>query len=99
MCGFNLNDGVCLSCNPTYNSFDYSSNFFDPLPQYSTYFCNNCGSNHYDGFDCPSRVSFNYEPEPCNNQNLSDNYSPFDLQNDCQYNCCTKCGGSHDDSS
>ncbi|GJW48192.1 hypothetical protein Tco_0079838 [Tanacetum coccineum] len=62
------NDEVVLMCNPTPNFFDNSPNFSDPHQQYSTYFCNNCGNNHYDGFDCPSLVQFNFEPKPCNNQ-------------------------------
>ncbi|GKD53141.1 hypothetical protein Tco_1286528 [Tanacetum coccineum] len=36
--------------------------------------------------------------EPCNNQDFSDNYEPYDLQNECQYICCTICGDLHDDS-
>ncbi|GKD87784.1 hypothetical protein Tco_1358938, partial [Tanacetum coccineum] len=38
-------------------------------------------------------VPFNFEPEPCNNQDFSDNYEPYDLQNE-----CTICGDLHDDS-
>ena len=80
MCGFSLNDGVCLSCNPTYNSFDYSLNFSDhrPQPQYPTYFCDLCVNEAHYGYDCQSQVPFDYNQDPSYNQNF--NYFPQDSQ-------------------
>ncbi|GJX96596.1 hypothetical protein Tco_0352394, partial [Tanacetum coccineum] len=47
-----------------------------PQPQFETYSCEYCGNDSHYGYDCPSRVPFVYEPEPCYDQNFSDNYYP-----------------------
>ncbi|GKD58457.1 hypothetical protein Tco_1295966, partial [Tanacetum coccineum] len=47
-----------------------------PQPQFETYSCELCRNNAHYGYDCPSRVPLVYEPEPCYNQNFSDNYYP-----------------------
>ncbi|GJX67086.1 hypothetical protein Tco_0302813, partial [Tanacetum coccineum] len=109
-CGNKLNDGFCSYCtskvgnsfayDPNPNSFDNSPNNSDyfPQPQFETYSCELCGNDSHYGYDCPSRVPLDYEPEPCYNQNFSDNYylqnSPSFSQ---QYLCCANCGGPHYD--
>ncbi|GJR27603.1 hypothetical protein Tco_1103835 [Tanacetum coccineum] len=109
-CGNKLNDGFCSYCaskdgnsfayDPNPNSFDNSPNFSypPPQPQFETYSCELCGNDSHYGYDCPSRVPLVYEPEPCYNQNYSDNYylqnSPSFSQ---QYLCCAICGGPHYD--
>ncbi|GJT96529.1 hypothetical protein Tco_1092047 [Tanacetum coccineum] len=89
-CGNKLDDGFCSYCaskaensfaydsNP--NSFDNSPNFSypPPHPQFETYSCELCGNDSHYSYDCPSRVPLVYEPEPCYNQNFSDNYYPQD---------------------
>ncbi|GKC33096.1 hypothetical protein Tco_1040390 [Tanacetum coccineum] len=104
-CGNKLNDGFCSYCaskagnsfayDPNPNSFDNSPNNSDyfPQPQFETYSCELCGNDSHYGYDCPSRVPLVYEPEPCYNQNFSDNYYP---QNSPSF-CCAYCGGSHFD--
>ncbi|GKD17413.1 hypothetical protein Tco_1206571, partial [Tanacetum coccineum] len=109
-CGNKLDDGFCSYCaskdgnsfayNPNPNSFDNSPNFSypPPQPQFETYSCELCGNNSHYGYDCPSRVPLVYEPEPCYNQNFSDNYYPHDLPSfSQQYLCCAYCGGPHFD--
>ncbi|GJR98579.1 hypothetical protein Tco_0270753 [Tanacetum coccineum] len=100
---------TCNSCNSgDKNSFTYDSkpNSFNdspsvltyPLqPQFETYLCELCGNNSHYGYDCPSRVPLVYEPEPCYNQNFSDNYYPQDSPSfSQQYLCFENCGGPHE---
>ncbi|GJW43733.1 hypothetical protein Tco_0072532 [Tanacetum coccineum] len=109
-CGNKLDDGFCSYCaskdgnsfayNPNPNSFDNSPNFSypPPQPQFETYSCELCGNDSHYGYDCPSRVPLVYEPEPCYNQNFSDNYYPQDSPSfSQQYLCCAYCGGPHFD--
>ncbi|GJZ25867.1 hypothetical protein Tco_0570120 [Tanacetum coccineum] len=109
-CGNKLNDGFCSYCaskdgnsfayDPNPNSFDNSPNFSypPPQPQFETYSCELCGNDSHYGYDCPSRVPLVYEPEPCYNQNFSDNYYPQNsLSFSQQYLCCAYCGGPHFD--
>ncbi|GKA01159.1 hypothetical protein Tco_0673824 [Tanacetum coccineum] len=64
-----------------------------PQPQFKTYSYEYCGNDSHYGYDYPSQVPFVYEPEPCYDQNFSDNYYP---QNSPSF-CCAYCGGSHFD--
>ncbi|GJX01114.1 hypothetical protein Tco_0185027 [Tanacetum coccineum] len=109
-CGNKLDDGFCSYCaykaensfvyDPNPNSFDNSPNFSypPPQPQFETYSCELCGNDSHYGYDCPSRVPLVYEPEPCYNQNFSDNYYPQDSPSfSQQYLCCAYCGGPHFD--
>ncbi|GJX20075.1 reverse transcriptase domain-containing protein [Tanacetum coccineum] len=109
-CGNKLDDGFCSYCaskdgnsfayNPNPNSFDNSPNFSypPPQPQFETYSCELCGNDSHYGYDCPSRVPLVYEPEPCYNQNFSDNYYPQNSPSfSQQYLCCAYCGGPHYD--
>ncbi|GJS15626.1 hypothetical protein Tco_0410098 [Tanacetum coccineum] len=109
-CGNKLDNGFCSYCasevgnsftyDPNPNSFDNSPNFsyLPPQPQFETYSCELCGNDFHYGYDCPLQVPLVYEPEPCYNQNFSDNYylqnSPSLSQ---QYLCCANCGGLHYD--
>ncbi|GJY30082.1 hypothetical protein Tco_0413577 [Tanacetum coccineum] len=69
-----------------------------PQPQFETYSCEYCGNDSHYGYDCPSRVPFVYEPEPCYDQNFSDNYYPHNSPSfSQQYLCCAYCGGPHFD--
>ncbi|GJV74777.1 hypothetical protein Tco_1506361 [Tanacetum coccineum] len=109
-CGNKLDDGFCSYCaskaensfayDPNPNSFDNSPNFSypPPQPQFETYSCELCGNDSHYGYDCPSRVPLVYEPEPCYNQNFSDNYYPQNSPSfSQQYLCCAYCGGPHYD--
>ncbi|GJS87437.1 hypothetical protein Tco_0770073 [Tanacetum coccineum] len=108
-CGNKLNDGFCSYCaskagnsfayDPNPNSFDNSPNNSDyfPQPQFETYSCELCGNDSHYGYDCPSRVPLVYEPEPCYNQNFSDNYPQNSPSFSQQYLCCANCGGPHYD--
>ncbi|GJY27645.1 hypothetical protein Tco_0403412 [Tanacetum coccineum] len=81
------------------NSFNDSPSVltYPPQPQFETYLCELCGNNSHYGYDCPSRVPLVYEPEPCYNQNFSDNYYPQDSPSfSQQYLCCENCGGPHE---
>ncbi|GKC37749.1 hypothetical protein Tco_1050133 [Tanacetum coccineum] len=106
-CGY-YNRGVpCLGCNSeTENSFTYeptpysyndSPNLINPPPQPQTYSCELCGNDHHYGSDCLPRFPLVYEPEPCYNQNYSDNFYPQNSQSyPQQYLCCENCGGPHE---
>ncbi|GJR94846.1 hypothetical protein Tco_0267020 [Tanacetum coccineum] len=109
-CGNKLDDGFCSYCaskdgnsfayDPNPNSFDNSQYFSyqSPQPQFETYSCELCGNDSHYGYDCPSRVPLVYEPEPCYNQNFSDNYYPQNSPSFSQhYLCCAYCGGPHYD--
>ncbi|GJR90809.1 hypothetical protein Tco_0214820 [Tanacetum coccineum] len=105
-CGGPFNGGNCLGCSSvgSGNEFVYDPNpysyndtptFFNQSPQPQTYSCDFCGNNHYYGSDCTSRVPLVYEPEPCNNQNCSNNYFPQDSRSLPQQFPCENCGGPH----
>ncbi|GJR28824.1 hypothetical protein Tco_1105056 [Tanacetum coccineum] len=82
------------------NFVDDPPNVFNlpPQPQFETYSCELCGNDSHYGYDCPSRVPLVYEPEPCYNQNFSDNYYPQNSPSfSQQYLCCAYCGGPHYD--
>ncbi|GKD00607.1 hypothetical protein Tco_1170881 [Tanacetum coccineum] len=82
------------------NFVDNSPNFSypPPQPQFETYSCELCGNDSHYGYDCPSRVPLVYEPEPCYNQNFSDNFYPQNSPSfSQQYLCCAYCGGPHYD--
>nr|GFC45252.1 hypothetical protein [Tanacetum cinerariifolium] len=90
-CGNILIHGTCLKCNsragnsftydPTLESFNEVQSISNPSPQshYNIYLCQICESNSHYGYECSQRVSLVYEPEPCYNQNFSDNAYPHDL--------------------
>ncbi|GKD85409.1 hypothetical protein Tco_1356563 [Tanacetum coccineum] len=100
-----------LSVHPTCNfgdenSFTYDSkpNFADdspnvfhppPQPQYVPYSCELCGNDSHYGYDCPPRIPFVFNQDPCFNQNFDyfPQTSPSFLQ---QYLCCENCGGPHE---
>ncbi|GJS38972.1 hypothetical protein Tco_0564015 [Tanacetum coccineum] len=82
------------------NFVDNSPNFSypPPQPQFETYLCELYGNNAHYGYACSPQFSFVYEPEPCYNQNFSDNYYPHNsLSFSQQYLCCAYCGGPHFD--
>ncbi|GKD11461.1 hypothetical protein Tco_1195868 [Tanacetum coccineum] len=110
-CGGPFNGENCPSCSivGAGNEFFYDPNPFPynntpefynqpPQPPYETYLCELCGNDSHYGFDCPPRVPLVYEPEPCYNQNFSDNYYPQNSPSlSQQYLCCANCGGPHYD--
>ncbi|GJR27578.1 hypothetical protein Tco_1103810 [Tanacetum coccineum] len=77
-CNYKAENSFVYDPNP--NSFDNSPDFSypPPQPQFETYLCELCGNDFHYGYDCPSRVPFVYEQEPCYNQNFNDNYFPQD---------------------
>ncbi|GKE64549.1 hypothetical protein Tco_1518710 [Tanacetum coccineum] len=55
-------------------------------------------SPHYE-FDCQTRTPLVYEQDPCNNQNFSNDQSPYHSTSlPHQFYCCEYCGGLHDSS-
>ncbi|GJR09499.1 hypothetical protein Tco_0792151 [Tanacetum coccineum] len=108
-CGGPFNGGNCLGCSsvgsgnefvydPNPYSYNETPNFFNQPPQhqYETYSCELCGDNPHYGFDCQTRTPLVYEHDPCNNQNFSNDQSPYystSLQQ--QFDCCEVCGGPH----
>ncbi|GJR60213.1 hypothetical protein Tco_1502375 [Tanacetum coccineum] len=81
------------------HSFNVSPSVFNqsPQPQFETYLCELCGNNAHYGYDCSPQFPFVYEPEPCYNQNFSDNYYPQNSPSfSQQYLCCAYCGGPHE---
>ncbi|GKE25161.1 hypothetical protein Tco_1436673, partial [Tanacetum coccineum] len=93
---------VVQSVKPRFepNFVDNSPNFSypPPQPQFETYSCELCGNDFHYGYDCPSRVPLVYDPEPCYNQNFSDNYYPQNSSSfSQQYLCCAYCVGPHYD--
>nr|GEX98720.1 hypothetical protein [Tanacetum cinerariifolium] len=111
-CGNILIHGTCLKCNfGARNSFTY-----DPIPEsfnevqiipnpppqshFNIYLCQICESNSYYGYECSQRVPLVYEPEPCYNQNFSDNAYTHDspgVTSLIDHHCCYKCGVLLDD--
>ncbi|GJT95861.1 hypothetical protein Tco_1091379 [Tanacetum coccineum] len=90
-------DGNSFDYNPNPNSFNESQNFSDypPQPRYETNFCELCGNDAHFGYDCPTQVPFNSNPDPCYNQNFDNNF-PLTSPSFPQQNlCCENCGGPH----
>nr|GEV21755.1 retrovirus-related Pol polyprotein from transposon TNT 1-94 [Tanacetum cinerariifolium] len=111
-CGNILIHGTCLKCNSgAGNSFTY-----DPIPEsfnevqiipnpppqshFNIYLCQICESNSHYGYECLQRILLVYEPEPCYNQNFSNNAYTHDLPGVTpliDHHCCYKCGDSLND--
>ncbi|GJU74375.1 hypothetical protein Tco_1265780 [Tanacetum coccineum] len=53
-----------------------------------------CGNDAHYGYDCSSQVPFDYNQDPCFNQNL-DNFPQTSPSFPQQYLCCENCGGPH----
>nr|GEX06684.1 hypothetical protein [Tanacetum cinerariifolium] len=108
-CGGLLNGRNCPDCSNVgsrnefvYDPNSYSSNetpnFFNQPPQhqYETYSCELCGNSPHYGFDCQTRTPLVYELDPCNNQNFSNDQSPYySTTLPQQFDCCEVCGGPH----
>ncbi|GJV53924.1 hypothetical protein Tco_1449665 [Tanacetum coccineum] len=106
-CEGSLREGFCSFCasrdgnsfdyNPNPNSFNESQNFPDypPQPHYETNFCELCGNDTHFGYDCPTQVPFNSNPDPCYNQNFDNNFPLTSPSFPQQYLCCENCGGPH----
>nr|GEU74453.1 hypothetical protein [Tanacetum cinerariifolium] len=111
-CGNILIQGTCLKCN----SEAGISLTYDPIPEYfnevqiitnpppqshfNIYLCQICESNSHYGYECSQRFPLVYEPEPCYNQNFSDNDYSHDLPGVnplIDHHCCYKCGNSLSD--
>nr|GEY46018.1 hypothetical protein [Tanacetum cinerariifolium] len=101
--------GTCLKCNSgAGNSFpcDLIPESFNevqiipnppPQPYYNIYLCQICESNSHYGYEYSQRVPLVYEPEPCYNQNFSDNAYPHDSPGVTlliDHHCYYKCGDS-----
>nr|GEX52947.1 hypothetical protein [Tanacetum cinerariifolium] len=74
----------------------------NPPPQshFNIYLCQICESNSHYGYECSQRVPLVYEPEPCYNQNFSDNAYTHDSPGVTPLidpHCCYKCGDSLND--
>ncbi|GJZ20069.1 hypothetical protein Tco_0556659, partial [Tanacetum coccineum] len=92
-CGEPFVGSFCPRCNP--NSFDNSQYFSDysSQPRYETIICELCGNDAHFGYDCSPHVPFDYNPNPCFDQNFDNNFpltSP-------QYLCYENYGGLHYD--
>ncbi|GJV84448.1 hypothetical protein Tco_1524346, partial [Tanacetum coccineum] len=90
-------DGNSFDYNPNPNSFNESQNFSDypPQPRYETNICELCGNDAHFGYDCPTQVPFNSNPDPCYNQNFDNNFPLTSPSFPQQYLCCENCGGPH----
>ncbi|GJY38833.1 hypothetical protein Tco_0425197 [Tanacetum coccineum] len=64
-------DGSSFTYDSTPNFVDDSPNVFNPPSQPPTYSCEFCGNDAHYGHDCPPQVPFNYNPEPCYNQDFN----------------------------
>nr|GEZ71473.1 hypothetical protein [Tanacetum cinerariifolium] len=111
-CGIILIHGTCLKCNsgagnsftydPILESFNEVQIISNPPPQshFNIYLCQICKSNSHCGYECSQRVPLVYEPEPCYNQNFSDNDYSHDSPSVTpliDHHCCYKCGDSLND--
>ncbi|GJS39886.1 hypothetical protein Tco_0564929 [Tanacetum coccineum] len=87
-------DGNSFDYNPNPNSFNESQNFSDypPQPRYETNICELCGNDAHFGYDCSLQVSFDYNQNPCFDQNFDNN---FPLTSPQQYLYFENCGGPH----
>ncbi|GKD43123.1 hypothetical protein Tco_1267768 [Tanacetum coccineum] len=64
-------NGSSFTYDSTPNFVDDSPNVFNPPSQPPTYSCEFCGNDAHYGHDCPPQVPFNYNPEPCYNQDFN----------------------------
>nr|GEX24659.1 hypothetical protein [Tanacetum cinerariifolium] len=89
-CGGPFNGENCPGCSSVgsgnefvydLNPYSYNDtlNFFNQPPrhQYKTYSCELCEDSPDYGFDCQTRTPLVYEQDPCNNQNFSNDQSPY----------------------
>ncbi|GJU42050.1 hypothetical protein Tco_1195007 [Tanacetum coccineum] len=85
--------GICYHCN--YDTNPNSLNFSDypPQPRYETNICELCGNDAHFGYDCSLQVPFDYNQNPCFDQNFDNN---FPLTSPQQYLYCENCGGPHE---
>ncbi|GJY50111.1 hypothetical protein Tco_0440067 [Tanacetum coccineum] len=102
-----LRGGFCSFCfsrnensfayDPKPNYFDNDQNFSDypPQPRYETNICELCGNDAHYGYNCPTQVPFNSNPDPCYNQNFDNNFPLTSPSFPKQYLCCENCGGPH----
>nr|GEW34965.1 pre-mRNA splicing Prp18-interacting factor [Tanacetum cinerariifolium] len=102
-CGNDLRDGFCSLCNsknscvydPNSNSFDCPpDSYHPPHPTYETYSGDSCGNDSQFGYDCPTQLPLNYEPEPNYIQNI--NSYPHDSSSFPQQYLCENCEGLHE---
>ncbi|GKA38914.1 hypothetical protein Tco_0731465 [Tanacetum coccineum] len=95
-CGEQFVGSFCPRCNP--NSFDNSQYFSDysPQPRYETNICELCGNDAHFGYDCPTQVPFDYNPNPCFDQNFDNNFPLTSPSFSQQYLCCENCGVPHE---
>nr|GEV98938.1 hypothetical protein [Tanacetum cinerariifolium] len=101
-CGIDLLNGSRPLCNSR-NSCVYDPNSFDcpldsyhpPHPTYETYSGDSCGNDSQFGYDCPTQLSLNYEPELGYIQNIN-SYPHDSLSFPQQYLCCDNYGGLHE---
>ncbi|GJX79528.1 hypothetical protein Tco_0327677 [Tanacetum coccineum] len=65
--------------DPNPYSYNETPDFFNQPPQhqYETYSCELCGDSPHHGFDFQTRTLLVYEQDPCNNQNYSNDQSPY----------------------
>ncbi|GJU74553.1 hypothetical protein Tco_1265958 [Tanacetum coccineum] len=108
-CGGPFNGRNCPGCSsvgsgnefvydPNPYSYNETPNFFNQPPQhqYETYSCELCGDSPHYGFDCQIRTPLVYEQDPCNNQNFSNDQSPYySPSQPQQFDCCEVYGGPH----
>nr|GEX19209.1 ribonuclease H-like domain-containing protein [Tanacetum cinerariifolium] len=87
-------------------NYDIIPESYDEVPNppsqchFNIYLCQICESNSHYGYECSQRVPLVYEPEPCYNQNFSDNYYSHDLPGVnplIDHHCCYVCGNSLND--
>nr|GEU86474.1 hypothetical protein [Tanacetum cinerariifolium] len=98
----NSGAGNSFTCDPILEPFNEVQIIPNPPSQshFNIYLCQICESNSHYGYECSQRVSLVYEPEPCYNQNFSDNDYPHDLPGVTpliDHHCCYKCGDSLND--
>ncbi|GJS66197.1 hypothetical protein Tco_0680761, partial [Tanacetum coccineum] len=93
----NSGDGNSFTYDSTPNFVNDSPNVFNPPPQpeYVSYSWELCGNDIHHGYDCPPRVPFVYNQDPCINQNFDyfPQTSPSFLQ---QYPYREDCGCPHE---
>ncbi|GKA35964.1 hypothetical protein Tco_0722455 [Tanacetum coccineum] len=108
-CGGPFNGGNCprsssvrsgneFVYDPNPYTYNETPNFFNQPPQhqYETYLCELCGDSPHYVFDCQTRTPLVYEQDPCNNQNFSNDQSPYySTSLPQQFDCCEVCGDPH----
>ncbi|GJR32123.1 hypothetical protein Tco_1108355 [Tanacetum coccineum] len=85
--------GIGYHCNydTNLNSLNFSD--YPPQPRYKTNICELCGNDAHFGYDCLLQVPFDYNQNPCFDQNFDNN---FPLTSPQQYLYCENCGGPHE---